>query len=169
MSPEKELAIGREVGDGEFKNLRTHNLLFSNSFIFLITLLLTLSCVSGYIYPLSQQVSPRKDSAVSLWLEAFKPWVGSGADVAVSLFYSCTNHFSATNLQKAAVFTYSRERFKPDFTSGMTFNMKCSMKHFFCCMKIAHFRNISTTPISFIKFNREYSGSCCKCPNICPK
>lgn len=48
-------------------------------------------------------MSPRKDSAVSLWLEPFKQWVGSGADVAVGLFYSCTNHFSATSLQKAAV------------------------------------------------------------------
>lgn len=64
MSPEKELAIGREVGDGEVKNLRTY-FLFLNSFIFL-TLLLMLSCVSGCIYPLSQQVSPRKDSVVSL-------------------------------------------------------------------------------------------------------
>lgn len=169
MSPEKELAIGREVGDGEFNNLRTYNLLFFNSFLFLIALLLTLSCVSGWIYPLSQQVSPEKDSAVSLWLEAFKQWVGSGADVALSLFYSCTNHVSATNLQKAAVFTDSWERFKPDFISRMTFNMKCSMKHSFCCMKIAHFRNISTRSISVTKLNREYSGSCCKCPNTCPK
>lgn len=28
MSPEEELAIGRKVGDGEFSNLRTYNLLF---------------------------------------------------------------------------------------------------------------------------------------------
>lgn len=41
MSPEKELAIGRGVGDGEVKNLRTYNSFFLNSFIFLITLLLT--------------------------------------------------------------------------------------------------------------------------------
>lgn len=140
---------------------------FFNSLFFLIRVLLTLSCVSGCICPLSQQESPRKDSAVSLWLKAFKQWVGSGADVAVSVFYSCTNHFSASNLQKAAVFTYSWERFKPNFISTMTFNMKFSMKQSFCCMKIAHFRNISTRSISFTKFNREYSGSCCKCPNIC--
>lgn len=72
-----------------------------------------------------------------------------------------------TSLQKAAVFTYSWERFKPNFVSRMTFNMKFSMKHSFCCMQIAHFRNISTRSISFTKFNSEYSGSCCKCPNIC--
>lgn len=95
------------------------------------------------IYLLSQQVSPKKDSAFSLWLEAFMQWVGSGADVAVTLFYSCTSHLSATNLQQAAVFTHSWERFKQDFIPRMIFNFKYSMKHSFCCMKIGHFRNIS--------------------------
>jgi len=78
------------------------------------------------------------------------------------------DHFSAINLQKAAVFTYSWEMFKTDLIPRMVFNMKCSMKHSFCCVKIAHFRNIPTRSISVTKLNREYSGSCSKC-NTCPK
>lgn len=41
--------------------------------------------------------------------------------------------------------------------------MKRSMKQAFCCVKIAHFKNIPTRSIGVTELNGECSGSCCKC------